>query len=1299
MKDTTRKIIIVIVGICLNVLGGLLAGSLNLPIWFDMVGTCIASYFVGIWGGVITGILGNLIYGVFDAAAPIYALTSVAAAVMLHIFIKKGYMNHILKAAISSFWLGILCVICSTPLNLVLFDGYSGNVWGDTLVDMLRWYDVSHVLSALAGEAIIEIIDKQICVLAAYGLIHIMPCLKKENRSLKKALALILATGTAVSWMAQPLKLQAAEETPFTDNFMEKIYNNTNGMVSSEANIISETDDGYIWIGSYAGLTRYDGNKFEFIREGGLVNVGAMMTDSRGRLWIGTNDAGIARYEDGKYTYFTEKDGLPANSIRCFAEDADGNVYVGTSGRICRFNTDDTIEILSQDVNFAKAMVIYHNMLIVMDNNGSIYALTGENKLTIRDAGANGLFYYCLAVTSYGLMAGTESGELFVFDVSDSGLRVKEQITISAKEVSAIFEDSKSRIWIATESDFGYLDENRAYQRMSYDNFDSSIVCFHEDYQGNIWIASTRYGVMKLSESRFINILEKAGIGNTVVNAVTYYEGDYFCGTDKGLIVLDGSKLTPKENELTGLAEGCRVRAFLSDTVGRLWICTYSGLICYDPESGVRCYDMENDGTTSDRFRCITELNDGTMAVGTADGINFIKNGQVTGTITAEDGMNNTQILSIVEGRDKIVWAGSDGSGIYIISDGKLIENYTVENGLSSNIVLRIVPHEDGYLVVTSNALCHIDMDGTIRKLANFPYFNNYDIIIDNETAYITCSAGMYEAGLADLCADSNNAINLYSAGEGLISGLTANSWNYLSPDGKLYLCSNNGVTVFNGGNDGTDTVLKFGIVSVSCAGTDLTISDSADCIIPSNARNISIHGSVRNYAFADVKVRFFVKELEDNPRIYDWNEMESIQILKPDSPQYHICFQILDSSGETVLQEKEYTITRETQMWETSWYKIYLTAVCFEIFLFIIINVAAMVLFTIRKNELEKLQIELERKVNDQTEQIRMQQQKTKEFFLQTVAALSEAVDAKDRYTSGHSKRVAEYAQMIALRMGKGKEEQEEVYRAGLLHDVGKIRVPEEIINKAGKLTEEEFNIIKIHPVTGYHILRGIAGSNLIAVGAKHHHERYDGKGYPDRLAGEKIPEIARILGVADAYDAMTSNRSYRKALSQEIVRKEIEQGRGTQFDPAIADIMLRMIDEDKNYTMKQADTMHRTILIVDDEAADITLIKEVMSDEAMYKIVSAINGKEALELLTQQSFDLILLDVNMPDMDVPETIRLLRNTYQTPIALIMGDRDMDTFAEFGCDDYITKPFQPLLLKEVLHNMLERTIVENKNG
>ncbi|MBO4266839.1 MAG: HD domain-containing protein [Lachnospiraceae bacterium] len=189
-----------------------------------------------------------------------------------------------------------------------------------------------------------------------------------------------------------------------------------------------------------------------------------------------------------------------------------------------------------------------------------------------------------------------------------------------------------------------------------------------------------------------------------------------------------------------------------------------------------------------------------------------------------------------------------------------------------------------------------------------------------------------------------------------------------------------------------------------------------------------------------------------------------------------------------------------------------------------------------------------------------------------EVMMALSKAVDAKDHYTNGHSERVAEYAKEIARRMGMDEKQQEEIYELGLLHDIGKIGIPEAIINKVGKLSEEEFDEIKKHTVIGWDILKTINEIPYLSTGAKWHHERFDGKGYPDGLAGTDIPVEARIICLADSYDAMTSKRSYSSPRSQDVVRDEIAKCSGTQFDPDIAKYLLDMIDEDKDYRLREA-------------------------------------------------------------------------------------------------------------------------------
>lgn len=188
-----------------------------------------------------------------------------------------------------------------------------------------------------------------------------------------------------------------------------------------------------------------------------------------------------------------------------------------------------------------------------------------------------------------------------------------------------------------------------------------------------------------------------------------------------------------------------------------------------------------------------------------------------------------------------------------------------------------------------------------------------------------------------------------------------------------------------------------------------------------------------------------------------------------------------------------------------------------------------------------------------------------------EVMRALSKAVDAKDHYTNGHSERVATYAKEIARRMGKSEREQDEIYELGLLHDIGKIGISEEIINKNGPLTRAEFAVIKQHTIIGWEILKTITEIPWLSKGARWHHERYDGTGYPDGLAGKDIPEEARIICLADSYDAMTSKRSYSFPLAQGDVRQQIVHCSGTQFDPEIAKYLLDMIDEDEEYNLRE--------------------------------------------------------------------------------------------------------------------------------
>ncbi|WP_307326615.1 HD-GYP domain-containing protein [Evansella vedderi] len=204
------------------------------------------------------------------------------------------------------------------------------------------------------------------------------------------------------------------------------------------------------------------------------------------------------------------------------------------------------------------------------------------------------------------------------------------------------------------------------------------------------------------------------------------------------------------------------------------------------------------------------------------------------------------------------------------------------------------------------------------------------------------------------------------------------------------------------------------------------------------------------------------------------------------------------------------------------------------------------------------------EKIIEEKSKEIQEITQSLNSLYLNTVISLSRAVDAKDKYTGSHSSNVARYSYAVAKKLDLNDEESRNIYIAGLLHDIGKIATPESILNKESNLTKEEFEKIKEHPEVGYKIVRDIEELNKrgVCLIVRHHHERIDGRGYPSRLEGEDIPIGARIVAVADAYDAMTTDRSYRAAFTHSQALEIIRNNSGTQFDPKVVDAFIKSME-----------------------------------------------------------------------------------------------------------------------------------------
>jgi putative nucleotidyltransferase with HDIG domain len=227
-----------------------------------------------------------------------------------------------------------------------------------------------------------------------------------------------------------------------------------------------------------------------------------------------------------------------------------------------------------------------------------------------------------------------------------------------------------------------------------------------------------------------------------------------------------------------------------------------------------------------------------------------------------------------------------------------------------------------------------------------------------------------------------------------------------------------------------------------------------------------------------------------------------------------------------------------------------------------------------VQNAQLQEINVLLERKVGERMGELQAKNKELRKAYLSTVRALSEAVDAKDPYTRGHSERVGVYASRIARELGCPSAFIERIYLAGLLHDIGKIGVPDAIIGKPERLSASEYALMKKHPEIGARILEPVEFLADVVDCVRHHHEWYDGSplGYPERLRADAIPYPSRIILVADTVEAMTSDRPYRKALPFERVTSEIERFRGTQFDPGVADAFLRIAEREEESFLETA-------------------------------------------------------------------------------------------------------------------------------
>ena len=1196
---TPKIVLFVLICIVMNLGGKLLAVKLELPLWADSFGTALCAYIGGPLCGAMVGLTSNLAYGLINSLSFAYSLTGIALGIVVGLSARWRWFDRFygfMKAASLAM---LTALLVSVPIDVILDGGYTGNKWGNGVVDYLLNKEWPPLICTFMGQLSIEFADKVLTMAAVYIVILIRRWRRENiNRKLEAenshmTLGVLFVTGALALSLLFPVNTKAdAVLTPDYNDYVQNVYSSNNGLPCGEANDIAQTNDGVLWIGTYAGLYRYNGREFHWVDEyESIKNVNCLYVDEEGRLWVGTNDNGLSIViREEVVNVLDQTSGLPSNSVRCIVRATDGYYYIGTTGsmQILMMNNGLKPAGTLSEINYADSITADEDgHIATISSDGRLFLMKGGKILSSLQLSSEQEQFNCCAFSPEGLlMVGTSTNHIYCYDISGDDFEQKNIIACpEVKSINNLNYLHDGTLFISTDSGVSYMDRT-GYHRLNTNDFNNSIDNMLCDYQGNLWFTSSRLGLLRLAKSPFKDVYGSIGMERRVVNAIVFWQDCYYIGTDTGLDVVDRSCRSRIDNALTKKLEGKRIRCMYADRDDHLWVCTYgSGLMEYSPDGESWSYNAEN-GSFGNRARIVTQLKDGTILAAGDTGISYIRDHQVSNTISNEDGLINSMILTLTEQSDGTILAGTDGDGIAVLKDGEVKDMLTREDGLSSGVILRTIkdPKSEGVFIVTSNSLCYMNPDKSIQVLDKFPYFNNYDIWVkDADTLFVMSSAGIYVVGRDDLVAGGEIAWELLDARRGLGTSLTANSWNYYDGTGELFLPCDTGVYIIDVDKYNSDVrSYRMQLASVKMDGVQQPLPRAGAITVGQGVERVELAPEILNYTIPEPNVGYYLEGYDTQWTNVPQNSLNNIIYVNLPAGDYIFHLAIFDSSAERVLEERKFELVKEGEIYEQPGFTFYMLLLLSLIIIW----------FT---------WLVVQRQLNSQQIKINMANE--------TVKAIANAVDAKDVRTNEHSQRVADYSVLIAEEMKCFKWWQRRKFLSNLrgaaqMHDIGKIGIPDSVLNKVGRLTDDEYVKMKSHVTRGAEILKDFTLVDHVEEGTRYHHERYDGKGYPLGLKGEEIPLFARIIGVADAFDAMTSNRVYRNHMDTDYVMNEMKRGRGTQFDPNVLDAFLRLVDQgvinvDALYSQRSAEIQQADHEAQDELARRVEEDKKIQADE----------------------------------------------------------------------------------------------------
>lgn len=957
----------------------------------------------------------------------------------------------------------------------------------------------------------------------------------------------------------------------------------------SGAEALCQTEDGYVWIAQYSGLTRYDSKEFvtykNFEYEGqnySIINVRALASKAN-VLYVATPEC-VCVYKDHHFEPLVTDAGVISDVILDKTNDL---LYISTqnAGGIIYDIAAGTRTVIPGTEG-----KIVRDIALGIDGEGYYYQ-TDEGVFD-RDGKEILSITRILEIYSYGttLYMAEDSGIIHRYDMKQR--TALDDLVVPDQVNKMLYSEADQILFAACEKNGIYCIDFSSGEPVTtlagdLDN-KSQLVDLMIDYEGNLWVASHYIGASGVSvitknslsellyDDQIWQSLDEPPAFDRNVYAVEKYKDILYIVSAKRIyrfdltrnMILPDNVIMQSIDEYVenknkeGKAKGDDNFTFtyapkdVEIFKGKVYFAVSSiGLVEYDPDAEkVVIYDREYicshlgtlindpDVTLTNTIRSMRSFDD-YLALGYVRGIMRF-DGETFSVMNI--GSNVLYINKTKDGR--IMFDRTQG--LYVIDDAfTSATEIPTEKEVTGNRLKFLVDGDDLYYTLNSR-LFRTDPEngGGVSEEISIPYIKGSIVELskirfinrDGNPEYKYVIGSQTQLYIADsLDGDRLTDYAMYDSTNGLQPVIANTSGYYDESENKYYLQSTNGIYVYDFNMTRDKPVpVRIAITSVDLDGAHYygdSVSVGKD--VSRVAFNLAVLGFRPNNGYTtyyklDGVDADYTAYSDDNRSIYYTN-------LPGGSYDFHIY--VTDEYGQ---QSEVITVhlDKQKQIHEQWWFWVVLLALA----------AAAVFLIT-------SLIVHLK------TKQSLKRQLEYKNITLESIQAIARTIDAKDEYTNGHSIRVGYYSKLIAINLGMSQDEVDNIYYIALLHDIGKIAIPDSILNKPGRLTDEEFNVMKSHTTRGANILKGISTIPHIIEGAKSHHEKYDGSGYPEGLSGENIPYVARIICCADCFDAMASKRVYKEPFSLDVILNEFKRCSGSQFDPEIAKVVISMISSGK--------------------------------------------------------------------------------------------------------------------------------------